>query len=323
MDAYKWFVSIYTVFRVLSSSTRCLFFRFGSTFRFISLHRTVRVFFCYTNATRILPSSTLMVSFLGQGVVLCVCLLLARPVPSQGTLDYTRVHLVDHNAKTNNFFFRGNMPVVNGSFAYDTLIEYFQKRAKEANVPLPTANFTLVDLSLNNAFDGKDFDAEKAFWKDKANAKYGRFINWPLVGGLVSPKKFSKAEREKMANGTVWKVDKLPKRVVALRDLLDTPNTAPGVVSTFVYVHCTAGCDRTGEMVGSYRMKYTTENITNVYAHDAFECGRPPNYWSTTAIEWFCLYIQENGRPEFGDGCTSFAKCKFGGKCVPTVPNDQ
>ena len=243
-----------------------------------------------------------------------VVLFFARP--SVATLDYTRVHLVDHNPETSNFLFRGNMPVVNGAFAYDTLIDYFQKRAAEAKVSLPTSGFKLVDISLNNDFDGKDFKAEKAFWDNETNAKYGHFVNWPLVGGLVSPSKFSKSEREKMANGSVWKIDKLPKRVDEIRSMMNTPN-AENASSTFFYVHCTAGCDRTGEMVGSYRMKFTQENISSVYAHDIFECGRPPNYWSTTALEWFCVYVQENGRPDL-DGCTSFAKCKFGGKCVPT-----
>ena len=35
-------------------------------------------------------------------------------------------------------------------------------------------------------------------------------------------------------------------------------------VPTLVYVHCTAGCDRTGEVIGSYRLKYQRKCYTNV-----------------------------------------------------------
>jgi len=96
--------------------------------------------------------------------------------------------------------------------------------------------------------------------------------------------------------------------------MLTAPETRPVVL----YVHCTAGCDRTGEVIGSYRMKYQTEyDVVEMYGLDVAECGRPPNYWSTTALEWFCLYMQENGRPNLAD-CMEFAVCKFAGDCKPT-----
>jgi hypothetical protein len=234
-----------------------------------------------------------------------------------GTLDYSRVHIVDQNKETGNFLFRGNMPVnsSDNSFQYQTLVKYMGMRAEEANVTLP-ADFTLVDISLNNLFD-KALKVEKAFWKNPANAKYGKFINWPLgLAGIVPPSKFSPSEQRKMANSTVWKIDKIPARITAIREMLETKTDKP----TVVYVHCTAGCDRTGEVIGSYRLKYETEyNVTQMYALDVSECGRPPNYWSTTALEWFCIYEAENGRPALSSTCTGFAKCKFAGKCTPTT----
>ena len=107
-------------------------------------------------------------------------LLWGRPqVSVNANLDYTRVHLVDHNVETNNFLFRGNMPVANHTvFQYDQLLSYLKKRAAEAGVDFPS-NFQLVDISLNNLFD-KDLKVEKAFWSNPDNKKLGRFINWPL-----------------------------------------------------------------------------------------------------------------------------------------------
>ena len=52
-----------------------------------------------------------------------------------GTLDYSRVHIVDQNKETGNFLFRGNMPVnsSDNSFQYQTLVKYMGMRAEEAN----------------------------------------------------------------------------------------------------------------------------------------------------------------------------------------------
>jgi hypothetical protein len=246
-------------------------------------------------------------------VVLAV-LLVTLPTQVNANLDYTRVHLVAHDTTTNNFLFRGNMPVANHtSFQYDELINYFQQRTKEAGVTFPK-EFKLVDISLNNLFD-KDLKVEKAFWKNPNNANKGKFINWPLgLAGIIPPSKFSPEKQKEMANSSVWKVDKIPERVTEIQTMITTKTAAP----TLVYVHCTAGCDRTGEVIGSYRLKYQNVNVTQMYALDINECGRPPNYWSTTALKWFCIYEQENGRPSLTD-CTGFAKCKFAGKCQPSA----
>ena len=71
-----------------------------------------------------------------------------------------------------------------------------------------------------------------------------------------------------MANSSVWKVDKIPTRVEDIKNMVTTKTDVP----TLVYVHCTAGCDRTGEVIGSYRLKYQNVNVTQMYALDINEC---------------------------------------------------
>ena len=93
-------------------------------------------------------------------VLACCCLF----APAAAMLDYSRVHLVDHDPHTGNLLFRGNMPA-NGThvFAIDLLLQYLRERAHEAAIDFPVAgNFTLTDVSLNNNFDGKDFKAHRA-----------------------------------------------------------------------------------------------------------------------------------------------------------------
>ncbi len=86
-----------------------------------------------------------------------------------------------------------------------------------------------------------------------------------------------------------------------------------------IYVHCEGGCDRTGELVGAYRMRYFNTNVTEMYAEDVSECGRAPNYFATNGLEWFCLYFGENFNGPTGSTCTSFASCELFGKCKPTA----
>lgn len=59
-------------------------------------------------------------------------------------------------------------------------------------------------------------------------------------------------------------------------------------------------------------------NISLAYALDVSECGRPPNYFSTSALEWFCLYHEQQQGRDGKVPCTSFAKCKTFGGCQPT-----
>ena len=92
----------------------------------------------------------------------------------------------------------------------DTLVRLLKSRATKKNVTFP-ANFSLVVVSLNNDLDGEDFKNEREWFK--SHASLGKLVNWPLgLAGIVPPHDVPKKEREKMANGSVWKIDKIPER---------------------------------------------------------------------------------------------------------------
>lgn len=238
-------------------------------------------------------------------------------------LDYSRVHLVYHNTRHNTWFFRGNMPANASMFQYDDLQAALAARATEAGYKLPTLNY-LVDVTLNNPFDGTDYYHELEFWANPLNALKGEIVHWPLVGNVVSPGDVAETERHALIdNGTIWEVDHIPKRIAQLNQWLDFPTnvTLPHVY----YVHCSAGCDRTGELVGSYRIKYMLPtvpftNASGMFWLDTTECGRSPNYYSTTALMWYCFTYQylEPQTPPAGN-CLGFAKCQIFGDCHPLV----
>ena len=74
-------------------------------------------------------------------------------IPQSYTFLFTHTHTHTHRidiyprtaAKPTNFLFRGNMPVVNGSFAYNEIVASMAKVAQAKNLTLPT-NFTLIDV---------------------------------------------------------------------------------------------------------------------------------------------------------------------------------
>jgi hypothetical protein len=250
--------------------------------------------------------------------VLCTLLVLA--VTAQASLSYSRVHLVHHNPDTNNFYFRGNMPVNDTSktFQYDLLQQYFSQRAEAAGLVFPEENY-LVDIIFNNPIDSKK--AEKEFWKN--NPDKGKAVNWVLFGNIIPPSTVPEDQLENWCindNTTVWAIDQIPTRIETLHKWMADNST--GVPQVF-YTHCSAGCDRTGEFVGSYRTRFMLDsvpfqNITGVYALDVSECGRPPNFYSTTALEWYCYTYQFQFNKDIG-ACTEFATCKPFGDCEPTI----
>lgn len=38
---------------------------------------------------------------------------------------------------------------------------------------------------------------------------------------------------------------------------------------------------------------HSLQNTTQMYDLNCYECTRCPNYWSSTAQEWYCYYICE------------------------------
>lgn len=249
-------------------------------------------------------------------------------------LNYDKVHIVDYkildqDTQLTNYLFRGNSPILNDTtFGYDTLVSYFQKRIADANLTFPKNNqFYFIDISLDNLFDGKDYIIEQKFWARKGNeSNFGILQHWPILtsASLATPKMVPDYDIwEKVCNsGDLWLADQIPARISFAHSLLSTKRSDN--VPVIMYVHCEGGCDRTGEFVATYRLKYggtnmdnINKNITQIYDLDVTECGRAPDYFSTTSIEWYCVcYRIDTGDYSIGE-CTEIADCKYAGSCQP------
>ncbi|GMI18557.1 hypothetical protein TrLO_g8938 [Triparma laevis f. longispina] len=269
---------------------------------------------------------------------LSVLLLTALPGLSSGTnLDPNKFHCVSYNAASQTGVFRSNMPVsVNSTniatpsaYAYSEIKSYAGTQGKEecgtSAFTKPDVEPYVLELSLSNSLDDKNgLLASRAFWSQTENYASGRVAEWPIgLAGLVPPKDVPKFKWKSIVNN-MWEVDQLPSRVDSIQEITKLgyaglfPDSVVKNRPLIVLIHCNAGCDRTGEMIGAYR--YTTTNLSpkEMYALDVQECGRAPNYYSTHALEWYCIWeFYNSGKGEKLEDCIGFAECEPFGDCEP------
>lgn len=272
--------------------------------------------------------------------IACVALLAAF-VCVASAIDLSRVHVVDRfntPSGNTNYFVRGNQPSVKNdttgewTIPYQQWMSYITQRAQEYDAnstvkpahafPTDPSRVFIVDVSLE-VFFNKGYEAEPAFFS--ANPSKGRFMNWVLVGAVVWPTGYTTAQQDEMIrDGKVWETDQLPTRIQAFRGMLHQEVPA-GYDTVVYYVHCQAGCDRTGEFVGAYRMTYDLPDVASpaplingIYNENCAECGRCPNYFSSGAQGWYCLTMNLLNRTNQITDCTTAYKCDLFKSCTAT-----
>lgn len=202
-----------------------------------------------------------------------------------------RTLLMDYYPRTNttsrprNFLFRGNMPIINGTFGYSSVVDTMKKVANANKLSIPDP-FIFVDVSYLNIFEEKDLKIEKDFFK--SNPDRGRFYNKVIVGTVIVPpvdhldfiKKHVKMYIE-------HSFDKIPDLMVFIRELL----TGVENKSVVIYTHCEAGTDRTGEISGAYYMKFLNMTFTDALQIDNHVQHRDMYHDSRNALQWYCFYL--------------------------------
>jgi len=206
-------------------------------------------------------------------------------------LNFPHVQLVDYNSTNQRFLFRGNLPIINNTFAWFTLRDYLQKRATEADLILPYPYY-LIDISLirvDREIERRAYDEEIKFFQE--NPSYGELIHWPLRGDILSPWDETSNLQELSRNLSEWQSDKLLERVKLIHDLLHKPNDDIEFSNPVViYVHCRQGRDRTGELAGSYVLQYKNWRFDEILTYNRnLDMRVPYNFY---ALGWYCRHLQ-------------------------------
>jgi len=205
------------------------------------------------------------------------------------------VHFVDKSSDNLNFLFRGGDPNVNqGQFGYEELKLAIRNAAKNANVNLPESYY-LIDINLTN-MDVAKGDGNRTIsefkWFEK-NAEKGKFIFWETHGtsnNVSYPTIPSEFIPQLTKSLSVWLGDQLEDRIEYLWTLLSTKLNQAVVI----YGHCDCGCDRTGELFGSYYMRWM--NLTWEEANELNKviAERPMECHAFLAMQWYCLWLNTN-----------------------------
>jgi len=222
--------------------------------------------------------------------VLFIVLVLGVVAVQSASVEHLR--FVDHSNVTNNFLYRsGDLDIGKGTtFSYTQLVSQMKTAAKKNGFALP-ANFYMIDYNLLDQEDSEELDnikAEETYFK--ANPTKGKVIRHRILGEKTSP--FSIKTQTDLINKAKtfdkWSADKLPAFVEELHAAITNRTSTPNVV----LFHCMCGCDRTGEVAGSYYMQYQGLSLHDAHAKCKAIAGGEldkPNY---QAMYWQCFYLK-------------------------------
>jgi len=212
-------------------------------------------------------------------------------------LEERKVVYIDKSAQKSGFttyLFRGNEPKikVNGvdTFAYDLLRKYLANATvTQAGFQLPSSYY-LIDIKFVydtiDPAESNDIIMETDFFN--SNPTLGEFYTHTILGDLLAPSSYNKSQLIKLVPSlSQWQHDDLPGYIYALHQLLNFQRDQ----NTVIYLHCECGCDRTGEISGSYALSYLNKTFADVIKWNDGIAGRSilPNHQS--ALDWYCMYL--------------------------------
>lgn len=207
-----------------------------------------------------------------------------------GTFDLNPdiVHLVQADP-SGNLLFRGNMPVANGNFQHDDLIQAMRNAAQAAGRTLPPT-FKVIDISLVNELtpgEKHDLDVERAYWRSRP--EQGQLINNPIYGSLTSPNDYPAAVRRRLEQKP--SLGHLGALIDQIHGLVSA-RSSDGV-PVLLYVHCEAGKDRTGEVIAAYSIKYMGVSYRAALANAQTVAGRNISRFSRNGLQWQAYYLTD------------------------------
>ena len=157
-----------------------------------------------------------------------------------------------------------------------------------------TQDHDVVVVSLLNFFTAKEtrsrYIEEKFFdAHQQINQHSLQYINHYVLGDLWSPHQVPSFLGSLYLQYYDWiSFDRLNTLLSKLHSLLH--NSQP----THIYVHCSAGVDRTGYVGGAYKMKYLNKSLTEVLQENLLVLSgyRSFMHFNTfNGLQWFCLSL--------------------------------
>ncbi|MGZ3636192.1 MAG: hypothetical protein ACXU9N_09300 [Syntrophales bacterium] len=169
-------------------------------------------------------------------------------------------------------------------------------------------SYTIVVISLlwiNDIQDPEQAARERGLLFEeisffRSNSQIGQVHSWTSKGTGLSPLDPAlSSNRDHLAmNLDSWLSDPLVWRVEKLRAWLENPLELGITGPVVFYVHCFGGCDRTGESIGSYAMRYTDKSWERMNSLNKGCCRVDSTSGETiyatencNALRWYGLWL--------------------------------
>ena len=190
-----------------------------------------------------------------------------------------------------NYLFRGSKPLNDdNSFNYTGLVTAIKNAGRKANIIIP-ADYKIYDINLQqweNAGEVPQIVSEYEYFQK--NSGQGWFDFWETKGTGLCP--FDAPLREEAVtkfmalNLDAWLPDTLISRTEKLHQILTFSQP-----TTVVYVHCSGGDDRTGEMIGAYYLKWMKMSWEAMNIRNQQCAGGPFGCNNYRAVLWYAIYL--------------------------------
>ena len=221
---------------------------------------------------------------------------LSVPVDSSSTVSKAdkevvftprKLRLVDYNPVSGNYLFRGDMPIINGQFAYTELIDTMNLRSIEKLEATLPEDIYILDISLISKLNESHLlKHEQVF--THTNPDLAHLIHYPVYGAVSNPDYYPKSLLHIMLNlPFIGDVHSLVDR---LRSLLNRERSRP----LAIFVHCKAGSDRTGMVIGTYQMQFLGKSYLEVIEEAEEIAGRPVKSLQKRGLKWIAYYLRDS-----------------------------
>lgn len=198
------------------------------------------------------------------------------------------LHILDYKKTEGKkvFLIRGNIPIINEKFCYDLLKSFIKDLIVQRGLSI-TNDFKIIDVSfLSSSLEEKEIQIEKNWFLQ--NPETGIFIHRPIHGTSINPLAIEEPFHNLLANKNI---DGLRELIYSLKEIMYI--SLYPCQDTVIYIHCTAGKDRTGEVSAAYLME--NKNLSYIEAIELNRqiAGRNLYINQANAICWYALYLRE------------------------------
>jgi hypothetical protein len=182
-------------------------------------------------------------------------------------------------------------------YDYDGLVKAIASAPNLPPVPPPPpSQYFLVIVNLVHPNEVGEIELALTYFNEPDNRQRGQINLWDTNGTPVCYFTTEEDKRGRLVETIEqWLGDPLEWRVATLRSWLEdaTLLPAPGPVGmpVVIYVHCDGGCDRTGEMIGAYRLRYLNETWAKVWGDQP--CQRPMGCNNYRALQWYAFWLNQ------------------------------